>query len=50
VDLEKPVATVESAIDPEDRLQLVAEQIEGEFLDDVKSRKEEIVRALGKVV
>jgi hypothetical protein len=50
VDLERPLATVDSVIDPEDRLQLLAEQIEVKYVEDVRGRKEKIIDILGKVV
>jgi len=44
------MATVSSDVDLESRLQLVAEQIEAEYVADVHSRRNEIQAALARVV
>lgn len=49
VDTTQALATVESVIDSEDQLAIVAEQIEQQFFEDVTRRREEMVAALAEV-
>lgn len=50
VDLEKSLAEVREEVDKEDRLALVAEQLEAAYTEDVRGRRAEILAALEKVV
>lgn len=50
VDLERPLATVDSVVDTEDRLDLLAERVEEAYTADVRGRRQEIIDALGRVV
>lgn len=50
VDMDAPLATVESTIDPEDRLDLIAESVEEQYREAVANNRAEIVAALGRIV
>lgn len=50
LDRTRPLASVETEVDPEERLVMAAQEVQGTYAADVQARRAELIGALGSVV